>query len=364
MIGRAFEWFRIVTVTPTSEMIDKRIEAAQSLIAEIDAAGDWTILIDATAGVVAGFENFKQDDEVVSSVVSAIKRHDSAFPTDLTENALELRACAALAIGEIVSRSASDQPSDAVLAASLLRSGLFSRPMPAGVFLKQMLDELTAAAQKTLTTRAAARRRVAASKRKQPDPPITPVDLSGALTAISTLKATIDELATQATRDREELDILWWMFAGNSTAMKTALIDMNPSSAAVCAAFELGQLCLSPPGQSLEALVRRACESGRKEKAPTERTLEKFVTESTDALRATLGTAVDAREFAREHPQLLPITWLADRVFSSQSIIDWGREFAHMTGLSGQQAARPARWALQMFLELQSYRAYEASLGS
>ena len=103
MLRRTFEWYRVVNPTPTSEVIENRKAAARDIMAAIDDAEDWGLAFDCASGAVAGFEaGFTQDSDVVKSLVGAIRAHDSSFPEDLTENALELRVCAALALGEML----------------------------------------------------------------------------------------------------------------------------------------------------------------------------------------------------------------------------------------------------------------------
>src|SRR6266446_2070529 len=144
MLSRTFEWYRIVNPRPSSQTIDNRKAAAQDIVKAIDEAEDWHLLLGCAAGVVAGFEKrFAQDSPVVQCLVGAIREHESAFPQDLSENALALRACAAIALGEIVVRHGDQAPpDDAVQIASVLRSGLGVRPAQKGKYLRQLLDEL------------------------------------------------------------------------------------------------------------------------------------------------------------------------------------------------------------------------------
>ena len=160
MLSRSFEWYRIVNVQPTSQTIDNRAASARDLIKTLDDAKDWSLTLDCAAGIVAGFNgNFSQESLVVQGLVGAIRSHDSAFPQDLSENALELRACAAVALGEILVRNGEKAPAqDALLIASVLRSGLGAGPPKKSRHLKQMLDELNGAAAKVLASGGFSRR--------------------------------------------------------------------------------------------------------------------------------------------------------------------------------------------------------------
>src|SRR5262249_23945068 len=113
----------------------------------IDQTKDWDLALDCVVGAVVGFETaFTQDSRVVESLVNAIRDHDSAFPADLCENALELRVIAALAIGEMLVRGGESPPKrDSILIGAVLQSGFGIRPYPDGKYLRQMIDELHSA---------------------------------------------------------------------------------------------------------------------------------------------------------------------------------------------------------------------------
>ena len=125
MLDRAFEWYRIVNALPTSQTIDNRKAAIVDLISSIDDADDQSIALDCACGVVAGFDQtLGHDAQTVQTLVSKLRAHESAFPQELSENALELRACAAIALGEILARGGDCPATDAVQIASVLRACL------------------------------------------------------------------------------------------------------------------------------------------------------------------------------------------------------------------------------------------------
>src|ERR1700694_2650860 len=158
MLNRAFEWYRIVNAQPTSQTIDNRKAAVGDVVKAIDDAENVDLALSCAAAVVAGFENnFTQDSPLVKALVHAIRTHESAFPQDLSENALELRATAAIILGEIMARGGGDP--DSLLIASVLQSGLGGRPAPKGKYLKQLLDDLREAAAQVVNSGALLRRR-------------------------------------------------------------------------------------------------------------------------------------------------------------------------------------------------------------
>ena len=69
------------------------------------------MLLGYVVGLVGGFsDHFRQDSAVIQSLINAIRTHESAFPEDLSENALELRACAAIVVGEILGHESDSTP--------------------------------------------------------------------------------------------------------------------------------------------------------------------------------------------------------------------------------------------------------------
>lgn len=364
MLSRAFEWYRIVNVKPSSEMIDRRAAAARDILKAIDSADDWDLALACAAGVVAGFQgNFTQESPAVQSLVGAIRTHESAFPQDLSENALELRACASVVLGEVLVRKGDQAPPpDAVLVASVLRSGLGPRPSPKGKYLKQMLDELDATAAKVLASGGIARRRRPVTAAQRFEKLAEPPDLATAWKSLMpALKAASKDLAQQSEIDREEVNVLWWMFAGVSSTTGQSIAEMPSGAAALCCGAELADQCLVPPASSLEAMVGRAFETGRPPRELVARGIEEFVADWGDKLPSLLVPDEATREFAQKYPLLVPVSWLGARLLASKGATQWKTEFERMSDVPTKHALNATRWAIQAFRERVAYRVYESS---
>lgn len=336
MLSRVYEWYRIVSPQPSSDTVDKRTTSATDLVNAMDEADDLDLVLGCAQGVVAGFDSgFSQTSPAVQAIVGAIKGRDSAFPQDLTENAIELRSLAAIAIGELLVRNKDDAPDpSAKLVAAVLQSGLHLRPASKSRFVKQLLDELLGASQ-VRSAHAAQRSRQRSATIGQlvqnlPDAPTDPVAGMKAMTAA--LKTTAKELTRQAAIDREELDILWWIFSGSSATTGAAFSEMPIGAAALACGAELGGMCLLPPSANLDAMVRKTLSSGRT-KSPPDRTLEKIAGEWDIPLQQLLVSG-DSAATAQNYPVLFPLTWLSDRLLSSQGAPGWAAEFEKKTGLS------------------------------
>ena len=354
MLRRTFEWYRIVNPTPTSEIIENRKAAALDIVTAIDGAEDWDLAFNCASGVVAGFEaGFTQDSHVVESLVGAIRAHDASFPEDLTENALELRVCAALAVGEILERNGNE----VVVIGSVLRSGFGVRsPRPAR-FLKQMVSELTVASAKALSDEAELRRQRLRSIGKNLKELAEPSDIEMAWNnLVPAIRAALDEVGKQSAMDREEINVLWWMFAGTSTTTGQQFADMPVGAAALCCGAELGSQCLLPPTASHEAMIRRAYETGRKPDDLTRRTIESIAANWTAPMQSALVPDEEDRDLAMNHPALFPLSWLCSRLLASNGSKGWAAEFKGCTKIPARCTRSSVDWAIQAFRERTALR--------
>src|SRR5688572_32290961 len=104
MLKRTFEWYRVVNPNPPEETVRVRKLAVETLIKKIDDSEDYSLLIGCATGIVSGFESGFKNGDTISAILNSIKEHQHAFPSDLKDNALELRVCASIAVGEIITR--------------------------------------------------------------------------------------------------------------------------------------------------------------------------------------------------------------------------------------------------------------------
>ena len=352
MLSRVFEWYRVVDVNPSSKTVDSRKAAAQEIIKAIDEAKTWEFPLGCIVGITTGFEGFASDSSAVESLVAAIRLHESAFPQDLTENALELRVCAAIAVGEILVRDSKGGGNDANLLGAMLRSGLTARPIPESTHLRQLVVELGAAADEAVAAAGLSRRRRQSALPKLleglADPP-EPKALLGFI------KAAVEEIGEQAAVDREELDILWWMFSGAASTGQP-LTAMSNGIAAIHCGAELGSRSLVPPARSAEAMARRAYETGRQ---PNEQmTVGQVLSSWDENTSRVLLPSDEARTLARDYPALLPLSWLCDRLWTSRGIAAWDAEFERATGIPVNYVRPGADWAVQALRERVAARVY------
>lgn len=361
MLSRTFEWHRIVNAKPSAETIDNRRAAAQDLVKVLDDSTEWDIILEAAAGVVSGFESgFKPDSPIVSAIVGSIRDHDSAFPKDLAENALELRATTATALGELMIRDETDPDNTAIAIAALLRSGLYLRATPTAKFLKDMIEELGVTASIVLE-RAGEARRLRPELDQSEETAADPADLPTALNALKSLRESVADLVDRSVIDQEELNVLWWMFGGMSTSSKSLLSELPPGAAALACGGELGTMCLVPHSASMEAMARRAFLANRG--TVPDRTIEQIAADWTSSAESVMVPDQEEKKAALAYPTLFPLSWLAARLLSSGGSPGWAPEFEQKTKLPAAAVYSYTSIAIQALNERSAQRLHIGQTG-
>jgi hypothetical protein len=359
MLDKAFEFLRICDPQPVDEKVRHRKESASDLAVLLAKNENRDLLLSVLQGVVAGFNSppLTQDSAAVRAVIKAIKDHDTALPQDLSENAMELRSVAAIAAGELLTQSAALSPANgnALLTALCLRTALSLRSKGTEKHVEAMFDVLKGAGDKLVQDAAHQRRRRSATSLNQleefsvdKESEESDAPLSEALLLI---QAALVEVHNQAATDREELETLWWMFAGYSEVAGTPLSELSPSAAAFCSGVELAERALLPPAPGAMAMVDRAVQTGRKSAAKAI-SLEDAIKEWTRPMIEALLTPDAPVDGVPEIcPALLPVAWACKQVRNYTEKPRLEESFGIVTGISGKQGFAPAIWGSQIFLE-------------
>jgi hypothetical protein len=358
MLSKTFEFLRIADVQPNDEKVRRRKQSAADLLAQFDAGGNQEILLAFLQGVVAGFDKatFSQESPAIGMLIKAIKDQDAAFPEDLKENAVELRAVAAIVVGEMLTRNLEAQAKgQQILAALSVRSALSLNLRTSDKHLRWALETLLAASDQLLQAAALHRRRRATRALKavnemKETAPGAATDLWTVV--VPTLRSALDEASAQAAVDREELESLWWLFTAYSELEQKSLAELSPSAAAFCSGIELAQRALLPPAPSMPAMVKRATESGRKATTLSQITLQDTVKHWSDRMLQALSSADGSSDDAAAHyPALLPLSWACRRLREADGGRDLGQEFTTATGIPLDLSSPPAEWGSQIFRE-------------
>ena len=248
-----------------------------------------------------------------------------------------------------------------MLVASVLRSGIGIAPSPRGRHLQYVFQQLTAGSTQVLAKGSLHRRRRNDQLARHIGAVQEPTDIDTAIKSINELRKALEAVAQQGEVDREESNVLWWLFASSSECTGESLSKMPAGAAVLSCGAELGNLCLLPAMASAEAMVRRAYEDGRKPSELRKKSLQDIAAAWKGHILSLLVADDDARSLAREHPPIFPLSWLCDRLLASQGISNWAEEFEQKTSVSSSQARAPVDWAVQAFRERLAQRLYVVS---
>ena len=360
MLKKMFDFYRIVDPQPDDEVISKRKAAVEDLIRKLDDSTDKELLVASTAGAIIGFA---KESKAVETIVSCITEHQPAFPSDLSENALEIRTCALVALGEIITRDSergAELSGDGLLVSALLLSGTGLRPKVQERYLEMALDELRRAAVTATTALAASRRTrpdISLGRLEQIEAETDGVALCGLVRPV--LQDLFRELSQQAALDREELKVLSWLYNNYAETLKKPLSALTPFEAALCCGTELADLVKLPPLNGmrqmvLDALVRNQGRENLKELSLSEA--------STQWTHNAMGTLVPREPtgltLAKQSPPLVPLSWLCSRLLESGTVSGWQEEFRLKTDLTSTESYSPETIALQAFSERIAQRVY------
>ncbi|MFO0842334.1 MAG: GTPase-associated system all-helical protein GASH [Gemmataceae bacterium] len=356
MLSKTFEWLRVAVPKPDNAAVESRTKTVADLLATLDQGEDVSLLGElVTAAVADPAARFATDSRLIKTVVEAIRKYQPAFPGDLSENALEVRATCALTVGELIVRAPrKGQRADRTLAAALVQSGLGIRPDEAGKHLRAVMSDLHGAARDYSQQRAVAvRTRDPFDADKFDEVPQTG-DVAGFWNSLKpVLKGAVEAIQAQRKIDREEVEVLWWFYNGHAVALGKQLADLPAQAAAVACSIEVADRVVLPPHQGLEPMVAEAVNRGRKAADLASRALSKVVSGwEGPVLQLAVGSADgEAAGTAQSFPALFPLTWLCRRLSETGGGSGWGKEFAAKTGLPADLALTAGQVATQMFRE-------------
>jgi GTPase-associated system helical domain len=369
MIRKLYDWYRVVDPDPKDEKIQKRRLAIEQLVSRLLKEDGYQGLIASTEVVANGFRKGSQElSGLAQTVVSCIRESQPAFSDDLSENALELRICCTVALGEIIINDSNkkDISAKVQLAASLLLSAMGLRPPVKKRFLQPILVEMQNLSIGALKKVAEARRDRSPINPKYLDSylPKAEEDIATYMKRfLPVLKAIFTFVERKQDADREELDVLWWLYNGFSEEMKLALVDLKPSEAAICCGVEVADIVLPPPIDSIPSMAMQAIVKGRKKADLVTKPFNEMVREWREGIAELLAPSDgDLMEMVRGYPAILPLSWLCLRLSESEGTSEWEKEFEKKTGISPSLHYEPTRVAVQALNERVSQRIYRSLL--
>lgn len=352
MIAQALEFCRLANPQPQHTEIEKRSGAAEALAAKLVGVEARSHLLAAVQGVVSGFDKtpFTQQSPTVKLIVETIKLDDLSLPEDLTENSNSLRAVAAMAIQSILKGKVSVSSTIVALA---LRSALSLRKPPTERYLKWVLEALLASAHTLLVAEGEKRRDSTQEKLSEllsleaPDDEDT--DLWGTL--LPAVQSAVRELSVRAEIDREEVNMLWWMFTAFSSIAGKPLDQLRPEDVASCVGLELAELSLLPPTPNSTELVKRTIV--RTLTTTTEDISLKSLSGawSSEMRGQIVGPLFSGGNIADKIPAVLPLSRAVSITNESETKVSLDKAYVQATGFAPTLAVQPDEWGAQIFRE-------------
>jgi len=345
MLKRLSDFYRIVNPDPPDSVINQRREAISGFLDQLEKPEtQWACADIALFGL--GSTTGGECEKVAQLLVNAIQEKQPAFSSDILANALDLRVCAGVALGEFLDpdpESETEEDTADLAVASLVISSLATRRWPEERYLGEFLTALMDSADRYI-------QRSARAHRERPEIRISAVQGTDVPTVLKSVNEKLGSLVYQVKRnfeaDREELEILWWVFGGHSTSMGKPFQELDLCQRIIAAGSELAGLALLPPVRNSSQFLLPIL----KENRPI--ALQQLI-QSSDArllqFASQFGERVEV--VLRAHPALLPMTWLFNRRLESKMAPGWEAEFEQKTHIAVGEERSPTNWARQVFNE-------------
>lgn len=363
MLKKTFEWLRAADLKPDDNMVATRTKAAGDFMELIRASEDFRLLVGSVCAAVGGCERLGEQSSVVATVLECVRAQQPAFPGALSENALHLRLVCCLGLGELLETPDEDLDSYKLMAASLLLAGLGVKAKEGGRHLDSVFDELGDAARANLQTQAVAAReqqdldwdRFEELGKIVGDPPNFFKKL------LPFLREMIETLDKRNQFDREELEVMWWLYNGYSDRLGRPIRQAAPFLAAAAIGCEVADRVVPPATAGLSELVAQAAARDRTSAQTKAKTLDKIVTDlGGDGWALLLPRSDSVTRLVRVAPPILPLTWLCMRLKESNGASGWDEESKSKTGLTSDRELTPSALADQVFVERQAQRMYQS----
>jgi hypothetical protein len=166
------------------------------------------------------------------------------------------------------------------------------------------------------------------------------------------------EAVTQASAiDREELEVLWWLYNNKSLTFAQPLSEMAAYDLAFAAPIELVDRALSPAPASLNRIILGHVARGSNKPSAAGKALKSVLGAwTTEVIGSLLPESADERTLVAAWPKVLPLTWIAGKIVDAGVTTGWEQEFASRTGLNANVKITPDALANQVFVERSAQR--------
>lgn len=262
MITDIGEWFKTTSIAENDDRLAQRRQAAVALVDHLANKATGAELVEfscyALSLLSADPPERKEQADVVADAVS---EQQPSFDRLAPSAALELKLTLLAAIAEVMrqyldtkSPSLRQGRAPEALAQSLVCAMRY-KAATTGPFLEGKLDALLALAERLLA-------KVDHSRRsRKATPQILEKAANGGPHTVETLQRSVaksvSELSKSQALDAEELQALWWTFAGFSVTAHCPYSDLSPSEAGIRAAVELSAIVSGPGTLGIAQLAAR-----------------------------------------------------------------------------------------------------------
>lgn len=364
MISKVYEWLRAADLNPDDHMVTTRTSAVEDLVTRIRESSDYDLLLDTVTAAVGGCKRLGEQSSSFATILECVRTQAPAFPSGIEENGLHLRIICCLGLGQLLNSDDEDSPDkDELLSASLLTAGLGLKQKEAGRHLDDVFAELEGIARANLQRQAVAmRERVDLDwqefdglKSAASDPPNFNQRL------LPAVKSLLQGIERQHQLDREELEVMWWLYNGYSEDLGKRLKAATPHLAATAIGSAVAGRISPPATIGITELVAQSATRDRAAAQLKAKGLGKIAVELGEAGRKLLLPSNESlRKIVSTRASLLPISWLCLRLHESQGVAGWEAELQSKAGLASDYEMTAEKLAVQVFTECQAQRVYNS----
>jgi hypothetical protein len=342
-------------------MITRRKAIVTSILSSFDSEEDVNEAVRLVSAAITGLSPAIQADvEYAATLTDATKEHHQAFPSHLSENALDLQLTACLAVGEILARKKIQgmwlEPLFAIAALSV--SAYRLQPRASGTHLQSVHEALLASSNLLLARRAL-------NARKRPELDLSEIEEfsphSDVLSFWNQLKpileTALESLKRASEVDRDELEVLWWLYNDESCIFASSLSTLNAFDVAFSCSIELIDRAICPAPSSLKGIINGLVIRAAGKSKSAGKSIKTVLAAWTPEIIAALVPSDDqTKNIVKEWPKVLPLTWIANRVAESGVTTGWENEFAARTGSAATAKFTPEAFAEQIYAERTAQR--------
>lgn len=346
MLNTIGDWYRLVSPFPDDDRLRKRRASAGSLATSLAAAKVDEILDFVGLAIEAVDAGRNPDNPALAVVLHSVLEDEPSLDRKIAAESLDLRICAAIALGEFMTNAGNvgtvRRRSSAALAAAAVASALRHRQATTGDYAEERAVALLNVAETILEG-------IDRHRRERKDTAVARFNKlaeAGDANVPALVKTLVAGLHDEMLKDREELQALWWVFGGHSHSARRPFKELDGGTAAVLAAIELAGIVRPPATLGLSALASRAARAARngEVQVPLRELLESVSADAWTALRPKGGDM----ERVRKNPSLFPITAIACQFRTGRSLDESIRASGNF---AGDTALAPVDLAAQVFTE-------------